>query len=112
MPLRFTGMRFLGAGVAVDVDAPELQRFRDQLKSELGGSLTAQDAQRWRPHVTVQNKVTAATAKSLWADLSNEFTPRDGTATALRVWRYLGGPWSLAGRFAFGGTLGPRQPVK
>jgi 2'-5' RNA ligase superfamily protein len=112
LPLRFTGMRFLGAGVAVDIDAPELQRFRDQLKSELGGSLTAQDAQRWRPHVTVQNKVTAATAKSLWADLSNEFTPREGTATALRVWRYLGGPWSLAGRFASGGTVGPSQPVK
>jgi 2'-5' RNA ligase superfamily protein len=102
LPLRFTGLRFLGAGV--DVEAPELQRFRDRLKSELGGTLAAQAAQRWRPHVTVQNKVAPATAKAVLSDLSPAFAPRDGTATALRVWRYLGGPWSLAGRFAFSGA--------
>ena len=92
LPLRFTGLRLLGAGVAVDVEAPELQRFRDRLKSELGGTLAAQDAQRWRPHVTVQNKVTPAMAKALCTELSRAFAPRDGTATALRVCRYLGGP--------------------
>ena len=110
LPLRFTGMRFFGSGVAVDIEAPELQRFREQLKSQLGGTLILQDAQRWRPHVTVQNKVTPATAKTLWAELSAGFAPRDGTATALRVWRYLGGSWSLAGRFTFGSALGPGRP--
>lgn len=96
----------------MDVDAPELQRFREQLKLELGGTLNVQDAQRWRPHVTVQNKITPATAKGLLAGLSAGFEPRDGMATALRVWRYHGGPWSLAGRFAFGGALGPGRAIK
>jgi hypothetical protein len=52
--------------------------------------------------VTVQNKASADTAKTLFAALSDTFATRTGHATGLLVWEYLGGPWKLARRLAFG----------
>ena len=55
--------------------------------------LTGQDRQRWRPHVTVQNKVEPEVARRLHADLSAAFTPYDAVAGGWRLFRYRGGPW-------------------
>jgi hypothetical protein len=49
--------------------------------------LTAQDAQRWKPPVTVQNMVPAENAKSLHRELSASFAPREGGHARVR---YLG----------------------
>jgi hypothetical protein len=45
--------------------------------------LTRQDAQGFRPHVTIQNKTDAATAKVLFERLSISFVPFEAKATAL-----------------------------
>lgn len=100
--LTFDSLRFLGSGVAVNVRSPELERLRRDIAAAIGGELSQQDSQKWTPHVTVQNKVLAANAKALFATLDENFAMRTGHATGLLVWEYLGGPWKLARRLAFG----------
>ena len=106
LPVSFAKIRSLGRGVAIEVVSPSLIDLREQFRQQAGGVLTAQDSQPWRPHVTIQNKVTAAAARALFDMLPATFVPRQGSATALRLWRYLGGPWSLERRRSFGS--GPR----
>ena len=98
--LSFTGIRRLGGGVAIDVDAPDLHRLHDDLFRRLGGEFTRQDRQPFRPHVTIQNKVTAETARRLADNLASTFTPRTGISRALLLWRYDGGPSTLRQRIA------------
>ncbi|KQP18843.1 2'-5' RNA ligase family protein [Methylobacterium sp. Leaf100] len=97
-----TGLRFLGRGVAYGLDAPGLSAFRGRLAHEFASVLTAQDAQGWRPHVTIQNKVTAGVARALLAEREAAFAPFTFTAPGLVLWRYLGGPWERRAAFAFG----------
>lgn len=95
IPLHFPALRSLGGGVAVEVVSPPLIALRALLAAAAPDRLTAQDRQGFRPHVTIQNKVTAPTARALLERLQRDFTPRDGLGSALMVWRYLGGPWAL-----------------
>ena len=97
-----TGLRFLGRGVAYGLDAPGLSAFRGRLAHEFASVLTAQDAQGWRPHVTIQNKVTAGVARALLAEREAAIAPFTFTAPGLVLWRYLGGPWERRAAFAFG----------
>ncbi len=97
-----TGLRFTGRGVAYVLDSPALSGFRGALATRFAPHLTAQDRQGWRPHVTVQNKVSPETARALSADLQHGFAPFRFTAPAVLLWRYLGGPWEGIARIAFG----------
>ena len=97
-----TGVRLLGRGVALDLAAPELDRLHRRLSAGWAPWLTAQDAQRLRAHVTVQNKVPPEQARALHAELSAGFTPERVGATGLGLWRYLGGPWEPVSRHLFG----------
>ncbi|NEK95044.1 2'-5' RNA ligase family protein [Modestobacter muralis] len=96
-----TGVRFLGRGVAIDLDAPELTALRRGLAGAFDPWLTRQDRQWSRPHVTVQNKVSPDVARALFAEMSASFVPETVTARGLGLWDYLGGPWSPAGEFSF-----------
>lgn len=100
--LSFDRMRFLGSGVAINVRSPDLERLRYAIIQAIGGEISRQDSQKWMPHVTVQNKVAADRAKALFAALGETFAGRTGQATGLLVWEYLGGPWKLTKRIAFG----------
>ncbi len=104
-PLAVTlpGLRSLGRGVAVVVDAPELVTLRNRLARQWAAALAPQDRQGYRPHVTIQNKVTPAEANRLLDELAATWVPVIGTGDGLRLWRYAGGPWDTAGRFAFTG---------
>ncbi|HZB50151.1 MAG TPA: 2'-5' RNA ligase family protein, partial [Mycobacteriales bacterium] len=64
--------------------------------------LTAQDRQGWRPHVTVQNKVTPAEARRTLAGLAAGFAPFEAVGTGLALWAYRGGPWAPLSRHLFG----------
>jgi 2'-5' RNA ligase len=97
-----TGVRFLGRGVALDLDAPELMALRSSLAATFSADLTRQDRQWSRPHVTVQNKVEPAVARALHADLSAAFVPETVTARGLGLWHYRGGPWDPDAEFPFG----------
>ena len=97
-----TGVRFTGRGVAYVLESEALTAFRSRLAKAFEPDLTAQDRQGWRPHVTVQNKVTPDKARALHADLQAGFAPSRFTAPATQLWRYLGGPWEAVARLAFG----------
>jgi 2'-5' RNA ligase len=97
-----TGVRFTGRGVAYVLESEPLAQFRARLAKSFEDSLTAQDRQGWRPHVTVQNKVSPERARALHADLQGCFTPFRFTAPGVRLWRYLGGPWEALARIRFG----------
>ncbi|WP_135466525.1 2'-5' RNA ligase family protein [Crenalkalicoccus roseus] len=90
----------LGRGVALAVAAPEVAALRARLAEAWRPWLTAQDRQGWRPHATVQNKVAPEAARALHARLSAMLPPRRAMTEALLLWRYRGGPWEAAGRFA------------
>jgi hypothetical protein len=98
---RVTGLMSLGGGVAYRIEAPELVAVREGLVDAFAGLLTAQDAGRWRPHVTVQNKVRPSLAKVVLAALSRDFSPREVEIAGLASWWYRGGPWEPHSRHMF-----------
>jgi hypothetical protein len=96
-----TGVRMLGRGVALELDALELTTVRASLAAVFRPWLTPQDRQWARPHVTVQNKVEPAVAHALHAELAAAFQPESVTAVGLGLWHYRGGPWVFEGEFPF-----------
>lgn len=97
-----TGLRFTGRGVAYVLESEPLAQFRGRIAKSFETSLTAQDRQGWRPHVTVQNKVRPEQARALHADLQAGFAPFRFTSPGVLLWRYLGGPWEKVARIHFG----------
>ncbi len=109
-PMDFTmaATRFLGRGVAFEIDCPGLVALRSGLAAAWKGWLTAQDAQGYRPHATIQNKASSDEARDARRRL-DAVLPIAGRIEGLALWHYRGGPWEEAGRFAFSG--GPiRRP--
>ncbi|HEX8302501.1 2'-5' RNA ligase family protein [Sphingomonas sp.] len=98
---RVTGLMHLGRGVAYRIEAPELSAIRSGLSEAFAGLLTPQDAVRWRPHVTIQNKVTPSLAKFVLTQLSRDFVPREVEIAGLAAWHYRGGPWEPLSRHMF-----------
>ncbi|AII50591.1 2'-5' RNA ligase family protein [Hymenobacter sp. APR13] len=101
LPLAVTGLRFLGRGVAYSLENNRLQVLHQQLQTIWQASLTPQDQQKLKPHVTVQNKVDPAVARSLHQQLTADFQPFEATGTGLQLWAYRGGPWEALQTFAF-----------
>ena len=99
--LQVVRVRSLGRGVAYDLRSPELAAQRAELARRWAPWLTPQDARPHAPHVTVQNKVDPAAARSLLAQLQAGFVPHAVQATGLALWRYLGGPWEPLAAYLF-----------
>ncbi|ADW70454.1 2'-5' RNA ligase family protein [Granulicella tundricola] len=99
--MRVTGLRSLGRGVAYSLHSDELQAIHRQLSTGFAEHLTAQDKQKFWPHVVVQNKASGEEARELKLKLELEFREFDVQATGLQLWRYLGGPWELAATYTF-----------
>jgi len=94
--MEVTGLTGLGSGVAYKIHSQELNSLREQLRMRFYPYLNAQDKQGFRPHITVQNKVNADTARILLRKLTSEFRPFMVQAVGLDLWHYLGGPWKHA----------------
>jgi 2'-5' RNA ligase len=92
----------LGRGVAYRLRSAELLALHRRLQAGWWDQLSPQDQQRFRPHVTVQNKVSPEVARRTLEQLREDFVPFWTTARALRLWRYDGGPWTPRQRFPFG----------
>ena len=100
---RVSTVRLLGRGVAFVLTCPELTALRRDLARLWAPWLTGQDSGKNDLHVTVQNKVSPAAARSLHADLSAGFEPYDVPVVGLALWHYRGGPWEPGPRVAFRG---------
>ncbi|WP_219898742.1 2'-5' RNA ligase family protein [Phormidesmis priestleyi] len=101
LSVRFPTLRSLGGGVAIEIESPKLIQVRNQLAQGWSGWLSAQDRQGYRPHVTIQNKVTSDEARGLYERLSQVWQPIEGSGEGLLLWHYRGGPWELADEFEF-----------
>lgn len=103
MTLVATELLFMGKGVAYRLESPGLAALRKALAERWEPWLGPQDRQGFRPHVTVQNKVSPDRARDLHGQLSRAFAPFEVRGEGLLLWRYLGGLWEGAGTFPFGG---------
>ncbi len=102
--LMVSGLMRLGRGTAFRLESDGLIALRGRLAEAFGPWLTKQDREKFRPHVTVQNKVAPQEAAALLDHLSRGFAPFDATAEGLQLWRYEGGPWSPVAAIAFQGA--------
>lgn len=101
LSLTFSKPRFLGRGVAIEVDCADLIQLRQQLAKTWSSWLSRQDQQGYRPHITIQNKTTSDQARQLYEQLANKWNPLDGYGEGLLLWYYQGGPWELIREFTF-----------
>ena len=97
------GLMNLGGGTAFRIVSDDLDAIRAELADAFRGALTQQDGYGWRPHITVQNKVTAAEARALGGQLERTFTPRPLGVSGLAYDHYAGGPWLPGRRYPFRG---------
>lgn len=104
LPLALPAVRFLGRGVALEVVSSSLVALRRALAQTWAPWLSRQDQQGYRPHVTIQNKVTPAAARRLYDELAPRWQALAGRGEGLCLWHYRGGPWELAARFPFSDT--------
>lgn len=101
LPLQVTGLRSLGKGVAFTLANPQLRALHRALQAAFAPYLTPQDQQPLQPHVTIQNKVDPAAARSLLNQLQTDFAPFGAVGTGLQLWAYQGGPWKALAQFPF-----------
>ncbi|MEJ7710827.1 MAG: 2'-5' RNA ligase family protein [Pyrinomonadaceae bacterium] len=99
--LSFPKLRFLGKGVAVEIECPELIALRRQLSTSWANWLSQQDRQSLRPHRYNQNKASPEEAQQLYEQLIGSWKLRPGRGEGLLLWRYLGGPWEMAAEIPF-----------
>lgn len=100
-PINVTGLFGLGSGVAYSLQSDLLIAVRKTVANDFAEVLIPQDRQGFRPHITVQNKVSPLKAKELLHLLSETFTPFITQAIGLDLWTYLGGPWEHKEFYAF-----------
>ncbi len=106
-----SGPMKLGRGVALTVESEALLALRSHLADAFASWLIAQDRQKFRPHVTIQNKVAPHEAAALFDHIAATLTPFAATAEGIQLWRYVGGPWSpiAAVPFQAGESERPRE---
>ena len=97
------GLMDLGGGVAFRIVSDDLDSIRSDLAGAFHGMLGAQDSGGWRPHVTVQNKVSNREARQLMQALEAGFEPRSLGIAGLALHRSLGGPWETLQVWSFRG---------
>jgi 2'-5' RNA ligase len=103
LPVAVTEPFLLGRGVAYGLRSPALEDPHRALQDRWRDALTPQDRQRFRPHLTVQNKVAPEVARETLARLREAYVPVRATGLGLELWRYDGGPWTPLARYDFGG---------
>jgi hypothetical protein len=99
--MRVTEVKNIGKGVAYKIDCPLLVQLHRQMQERWQQWLTPQDKQKLWPHVTVQNKVSAADAQQTFKTLSTTFQPFAATGIGFHLWTYEGGPWKAVQTFPF-----------
>lgn len=97
------GIMDLGGGTAFRIRSHGLESIRNEIAEHFHGMLSAQDAQGWIPHITVQNKVRRAEAIEVARALNGVREGEPVRVDGLGVHRYLGGPWERVAAYKFRG---------
>jgi 2'-5' RNA ligase superfamily len=100
---RTNGPMDLGGGTAIALHSPAMLAVREEIAETFYTMLTAQDRGGKKLHITVQNKVERAAAKSLQAELSGQLDTREFSFTGLGLHLYLGPQWEEVGVWKFRG---------
>ena len=93
----------LGRGVAFRYESETLSRLHAELARRWIAWLTPQDRQKFKPHVTIQNKVAPAEARAFLARLTPDVIPAC-RAEGISLWRYRNGPWEKVSISRFAGA--------
>jgi hypothetical protein len=101
MNLEVTGIKNIGNGVVFNIISDELQQLHKDMQRTFDKYLITQDRKKLRPHITVQNKVTAYKAKQTMEKLSQDFKPFAIQAIGFNTWLYLKGPWQKVDDYLF-----------
>ena len=101
MELQVSGVKNIGNGVAYSIVSSELQQLHAALQKSFAPYLITQDRTVLRPHITVQNKVTAFKAKQTYEALLENFEPFSIQGLGFSTWLYLKGPWQLVQHYLF-----------
>ena len=99
--LSVTNVVSIGNGVAFKIESSLLQQIHRDLQMKWQHWLIPQDKQKLWPHITVQNKTTAAVAAKTLDLLKQNFQPFTAYGIGLNLWSYEGGPWKFIEAFAF-----------
>ncbi len=99
---RATDIMFMGFGSAYQIEYAELVEIRSSLCKIWNAWLSPQDQQKFRAHITFQNKVKADHAKAVYAAEKEKFEPFDFKIIGLGLWEYDGGPWNAISKHLFG----------
>ena len=91
----------MGQGVALGVESNGLIAIRSRIAEAMRGQLVPQDQAGWRPHITIQNKVSPSAARALLQALRAEFEPRPIEIAGLAAYWYRGGPWEPIAQWKF-----------
>ena len=94
-------VKALERGVAVWLRSPQLNSLRQSLAAEWWPWLSEQDRAGYRPHVTIQNKVSSAEARTTQRAVAATFRLPLVRGIGLHLWRYRGGPWDDVQLFRF-----------
>lgn len=90
-------------GTAYDVESPEMVALHGEIAERLHGLLTLQDDRKLRLHVTVQNKVDRAAARTLQAELKAGFERREFRFRGFGLYAWEDGLWRPVGDYPFRG---------
>jgi 2'-5' RNA ligase len=71
--IQVTGLMKLGYGVAFSLQSEMLNDLHRHLTKLFKNALTPQDMQSFKPHITIQNKVSPEVANNLFVELHQEF---------------------------------------
>ncbi|EIZ77573.1 hypothetical protein WSK_3955 [Novosphingobium sp. Rr 2-17] len=100
-PARIDHLLKLGGGTALAIECPRMVELHCDIAERMHGLLTQQDQQRPRLHITIQNKVTPATARALQAELAPQLHPVAFRFHGFGLYAYEGGPWRPIRVFPF-----------
>lgn len=99
-----SGVMDLDSGVALRVHSPGLEDIREGLAAEFRGLLSAQDSDRWAPHVTIQNKAEPMAARALLRQMREQFDQCPLGIVGLALVRYVDREWEPLGGWRFRGA--------
>ena len=88
--------------VSYAIESPHLLHLHAEMQSKFDPYLIRNDRKILKPHITIQNKVTAYKAYKTHAFLIKDFNPFVVNAIGFTSWYYLKGYWDKKEDYLFG----------